>query len=184
MKKEKENRNNFQIGVFGSASDLKYSKALEKMAEDVGYLIAQRGGVLMFGLEKDGDSLSMAAVRGAKRGNGLTVGITYGRKTDTEICPDIVITSGMERGGGREYILGINCDAAIAISGGSGTLNEIAVAYQLNIPVVAISNTGGWAEKLAGQYLDDRKRLKIFTAENAKQAVDMAFELAKKFKKD
>jgi len=175
-----ENRNNFQIGVFGSASDLKYSKELEKLAEEVGYLIAQKGGVLLFGLEKDGDSLSMAAVRGAKRGNGLTVGITYGRKTKTEIRPDIVITSGMEKGGGREYILAANCDAAIAISGGSGTLNEIAVAYQQNIPVVAVLNTGGWAAKLANKYLDERKRLKIVSAESAEQAVDMAFELAEK----
>lgn len=179
----RKDKNNLQIGVFGSASDLKYGKELEKIAEEVGYLIAQKGGVLFFGLEKDGDSLSMAAVRGAKRGNGLTVGITYGRKTDTEICPDIVITSGMERGGGREYILAANCDAAIAISGGSGTLNEIAVAYQLNIPVVAILNTGGWAEKLADQYLDERKRLKIISASTPKEAVDLAFILAQKYRK-
>ena len=155
----KKNINSFQIGVFGSASDLKYSKKLEKLAEEVGYLIAQKGGVLIFGLEKDHDSLSISAFRGAKKANGLTVGITYGRKEKSKVSPDILITSGMERGGGREYIVAANCDAAIAISGGSGTLNEIAVAYQLNIPVVAISNTGGWAKKLAGPYLDNRTRV-------------------------
>ena len=178
----KESKIKFQIGVFGSASDLKYSKDLEKLAEEVGYLIAEKGGILLFGLEKDVDSLSMAAVRGAKKNHGLTVGITYGKKTKTEISPDVVITSGMERGGGREYVLAANCDVAIAISGGSGTLNEIAVAYQLNIPVVAITNTGGWASKLAGEYLDERKRFKIVPAETAEQAVNAAFELAEKYR--
>lgn len=177
-----KNRNNFQIGVFGSASDLKYSKELEKLAEEVGYLIAQKGGVLIFGLEKDYDSLSASAFRGAKRANGLTVGITYGKREKSKIKPDIVITSGMERGGGREYIVAANCDVAIAISGGSGTLNEIAVAYQLNIPIVSIINTGGWASELADKYLDERKRLKILPASTPKEAVDLAFLLAQKYR--
>lgn len=67
-------------------------------------------------------------------------------------------------------------------TGGSGTLNEIAVAYQLNIPIISISNTGGWADKLANQYLDDRKRFKIISAKNSKEAVDLAFKLARKQK--
>jgi hypothetical protein len=174
--------NKLQIAVFGSTADLRYGPKIEKIAEETGYLIAKNGGVLIFGFEKDTDSLSTAAFRGAKKANGLTVGVTYGRREHFTTEPDVLITSGMERGGGREYVLAANCDAAIAISGGSGTLNEIAVAYQLNIPVVAILNTGGWAAKLAGQYLDQRKRYKILPAANPKEAVTLAFKLAKKKK--
>lgn len=167
-----------QIGVFGSAADLKYSKQLEKMAEEVGYLIAKNGGILIFGLDKDYDSLGAVASRGAKRAGGITVGITYGRREKIENGPDVLITSGMERGGGREYIIGANCDAAIAISGGSGTLNEISVAYQLGIPIIGLKGSGGWTEKLLGQYLDNRRRLKIIPASDAKEAVELAFREA------
>lgn len=49
-----------------------------------------------------------------------------------------------------------SCDAIVAIGGGSGTLNEITVAYQKKIPIFVMKGTGGWADKLADQYLDDR----------------------------
>lgn len=173
-------KNKLQIAVFGSTADLKYSLKIKKIAEEVGYWIAKSGGVLIFGFEKDTDSLSTAAFRGAKKASGLTVGVTYGKRTRFKEEPDVLITSGMERGGGREYVLAANCDVAIAISGGSGTLNEIAVAYQLNIPIVAVLNTGGWASKLADKYIDQRKRFKIMPAKTAKEAVELAFKLAKK----
>ena len=78
----------------------------------------------------------------------------------------------MDRGGGREFVLVNSCDAIIAISGGSGTLTEIAIAYQSNIPIVVIGGTGGWADKLAGEYLDNRKRLLTIKSINAKDAVE------------
>jgi hypothetical protein len=56
-----------QIGVMGSDADLNYSKAIEKLGEEVGYWIAKKGATLLFGAEKDLDSLSTAACRGAKR---------------------------------------------------------------------------------------------------------------------
>lgn len=171
-----------QIGVMGSAADLKYSKNFEKMAEKIGYWVAKKGATLVFGAEKDYDSLSTAACRGAKKAGGLTVGVTYGKGLNIfeKKNVDVVIASGLERGGGRELALVLSCDAIIALSGGSGTLTEIAIAYQANIPVVVLKNSGGWSEKLAGQYLDDRKRIKIEIAENPEKAVKLAIRLAKK----
>ncbi len=167
-----------QIGVMGSCADLKYSKKIEKLAEEIGYWVAQNQAVLIFGAEKDSDSLSTAACRGAKKAGGLTVGITYGKGLDViEKDADIVIATGLVRGGGRELTLGLSCDAIITVSGGSGTLNEIAVAYQANIPVVVLKNTGGWSDKLADTYLDDRKRFKIKSAKTPKEAVKLAINL-------
>lgn len=176
-----KSKRKLQIGVMGSTADLKYGKNLEKNAEEVGYYIAKNKATLIFGAEKDYDSLSTSACRGAKRAKGLTIGITYNKGLDVfEKNVDIVIASGMERGGGRELALVLSCDAIIAINGGSGTLTEIAIAYQANIPVVVLKNSGGWSDKLADQYLDDRKRIKIYTADTPEEAVKKAIKLSTK----
>lgn len=168
-----------QIGVMGSAADLKYSKELEQLAFETGRLVAESGNITVYGAEKDYDSLSTAAARGAKSAGGLTVGVTYGCGRDIwdkDGLTDVIISTGSERGGGREFVLVNSCDAIIIISGGSGTLTEAAIAYQLNIPIVALVNTGGWADKLAGQYLDARERLKVLAVSTPKDAVNMALK--------
>jgi uncharacterized protein (TIGR00725 family) len=173
-----------QIGVVGFTADLKYGKRLVRLAEEIGYWIAKKNAILIFGAEKDYDSLSTAACRGAKRAKGLTVGITYGKRRDIfERNVDIVMASGLERGGGREFPLVLSCDVIIAIGGGSGTLNEITTAYQANIPVVVLKGSGGWSDKLAGRYLDDRQRFKIGIAKTPKEAVDKAILIAQRFNK-
>lgn len=169
----------FQIGVMGSMADLNYAKEFELAAERVGELIAERDGILLFGAEKDADSLSTAACRGAKRKGGLTVGVTYGKgKNIKQADADVIIPTGLERGGGREFVLALSCDVVIAISGGSGTLNELVVAYQADIPMVAVKGLGGWADKLADQYFDDRNRRKVIGADTPEEAVEIAFREA------
>lgn len=165
-----------QIGVMGSMADLQYSTTIEKLAGEVGFEIAKRGAVLMFGAEKDFDSLSTAACRGAKCGGGFTVGFTYGKGLEIyeKNYVDVVIATGLERGGGREFSLVLSCDAIICLSGGSGTLTEITIAYQANIPIIALKNTGGWSEKLANKFLDDRQRVRIQLAATPKDAVARA----------
>ena len=137
----------------------------------------------MYGAEKDYDFLSTQAASGAKEAGGTTIGVTYGKSKDIweqEGFTDVLIVTGLERGGGREFVLVNSCDALIVLAGGSGTLTEIAIAYQANIPVVVMLNTGGWAEKLAGTYLDTRERVKIEVAETPKEAVRKAVELIRK----
>ena len=171
-----------QIGVMGSAQDLKYGRSLEELAEEVGMWIARSGSILVFGAEKDLDSLSTAACRGAKRENGVTMGFTYGRGKDIyQKDADIIVVTGMERGGGREFVLAASSDCLIALSGGSGTLNELVVAYQLGIPMVALRGTGGWADRLADQYFDARQRLKVAGANNPWEAVETAIAEGSKY---
>lgn len=167
-----------QIGVMGSASDLKYTKENEQLAEKVGELIAKSGNILVYGAEKDCNSLSTSAAKGAKKASGLTVGVTYGKGKDIydKENTDVLIVSGLERGGGREFVLVNSCDVIIAISGGSGTLSELTMAYQLGIPTIVLSGTGGWSDKLADTFLDDRKRQKIITAHTPEEALDLAIK--------
>lgn len=176
---EKNNRT-IQIGVIGSCSDLKYSKEAEQFAKELGVRFAASEIVLAYGAEKDIYSLPTVAARSAKEAGGVTVGITYekGLSLYDDRAASIVIASGLVRGGGRETTLMLSCDAVISIAGGSGTLNEICVAYQANIPVVTVPTFGGWSSKLAGTYLDNRKRYKIEEANTAEQALAIATKLA------
>jgi len=65
----------------------------------------------------------------------------------------------------------------ICINGGSGTLMEIAMAYQAGIPIVVIDKTGGWSERLKDTFLDDRRRIKIEVAKTPQEAVELAINL-------
>lgn len=170
-----------QIGVMGSTADLNYEKEIERMAEEVGEEIAKSRNITVYGAEKDYDSLSTVAARGAKKFGGITVGVTYGKGKNIfdKENTDIIIVTGLERGGGREFVLVNSCDVIIAISGGSGTLTEIAIAYQSNIPIIVLGNTGGWSEKLKNQFLDSRKRILITEAKTPEEAVKLAIEKSK-----
>ncbi len=171
-----------QIGVMGSCADLNYSQDIQCLAEQLGEEIAKAGAVLLFGAEKDLDSLSSAACRGAKRFGGLAIGVTYGANIEgiVEKQADAIITAGMGRGGGREFVLVSSCDAIICLNGGSGTLTEIAIAYQANTPIIALKGTGGWSEQLAGTFLDERKRVCVELVETPQEAVTLAIERAQK----
>lgn len=161
----------------GSAADLNYGSEVSALAERVGELLAERGAIVVYGAEKDYDSLSTAAARGAKRKGGTTVGVTYGKGKDIwdkEGNTDVIVVTGIERGGGREFVLVNSCDAIIAISGGSGTLTEIAIAYQSNIPMIALTGVGGWSERLAGQFVDARERRRVLAAATPEEAVEIA----------
>lgn len=174
-----------QIGVMGSAADLKYSKEIERIAERLGELIAKSGNVTVYGAEKDYDSLSTAAARGAKKANGITVGVTYGKGKDIfdKVNTDVIISTGIERGGGREFVLVNSCDVVIAVSGGSGTLTEVAIAYQSDIPMIVIKGSGGWSDKLADTFIDGRMRRKVIGATTPEEAVEIALKEAEEYRK-
>ena len=169
-----------QIGIIGSCGDLVYSEKAEEFARDIGMLIAKNKYVLVYGAEKDINSLPTIAAMSAKKAGGTTVGVTYekGMNLFQDEASPIVIATGLVRGGGRETALMLSCDVVIAISGGSGTLNEICVAYQANIPVIIAEGFGGWSDKLAGEYLDGRERYKFEKVETPQDALDMAISVS------
>ena len=171
-----------QIGIMGSAADLKYSEDALNFSKRLGKLIAQSGNILVYGAEKEYSSLSTEAAKEATKFGGITVGVTGGKnkKIYGKYRQTVLINTGLDIGGGREFSLVISCDVIICISGGSGTLNEIAVAYQAGIPIIVVDKFGGWAKKLANEYLDDRKRLKCISVKTEQEALDKAIELGEK----
>ena len=102
-------------------------------------------------------TLQQAAHRGAKKsknsGDGDTIAILPGFEPNPAIGhADIIIPTGLDvlRNG-----IVANSDAVICIQGGSGTLSEIAFAWQLNRPIISIGR-GGWSSELAGRNIDQR----------------------------
>ncbi len=173
--------NKIQIGVMGSAADLNYGEDVMKFAKELGKLIGNSGNILVYGAEKEYSSLSTLAAIEASKVGGITVGITGGKGKDIygDFRPTVLIPCGLEIGGGREFSLVLGCDVIIAISGGSGTLTEMAIAYQAGIPIVTINSFGGWSSKLSDTYIDDRNRLKCISASTPKDALKKAIKLVK-----
>lgn len=171
-----------QIGIMGSAADLNYSQEAENFAKELGRLIAQSGNVLVYGAEKEYSSLSTNAAIEATKYNGITVGITSGKDKEiwSDFRPTILIPSGLGLGGGREFTLVLSCDCIIAIGGGSGTLTEMAIAYQAGIPIITIDKFDGWAKKLSNKYFDDRKRLRCIKASTPEEALKKVLKAIKK----
>lgn len=176
------NMKKLQIGIMGSAADLNYSNDALNFAKELGKLIAKSGNILVYGAEKQYTSLSTEAAKVATKYGGMTVGVAGGKdkKIFGKFRPTVLINSGLEIGGGREFTLVLSCDVIIAISGGSGTLTEMAIAYQAGIPIIVVDKFGGWANRLSDDYVDDRKRLKCISAKTPEEALEKALEVANK----
>ena len=156
----------FQIGVIGYNDD-RCTEVAKEIAYEVGKEIALSGSVLVCG---GLGGVMEAACRGAKEVNGVTVGIIPQDNFSfaNQFC-DIVICSGI--GYARDFIVATSSDGIIAVGGGIGTLIEMSVGYMIKKKIVAISSSGGVSEVYAGKYLDERKRVLIEAAPDAKAAV-------------
>jgi len=101
------------ISLCGSDGDDEQlsSHALE-VAEKVGRLVAQNGGVLVCGGHA---GVMEAACRGCKEEGGITVGIMPYTKEEANECIDIAIPTGL--GNIRNYMVSGTGDVTIAIGG-------------------------------------------------------------------
>jgi len=159
-----------QIGVIGSDADLPIDHRTLSLARELGRQIATHEAILVCG---GGGGIMMAVAQGAKEVGGITVGVLpfLDKEVANEFI-DVVICTGMGWGiqGG---LLVRSVDGVIVVGGGCGTLAELAMAYMHEKPVVAIRGTGGWADSLAGKFLDDRQITQIGSATSAMEAVEL-----------
>jgi len=90
---------------------------------------------------------------------------------------DTVICTGIQHA--RNLIVVATGDVVFCVGGGAGTLSEIALAWQLGKPIIAvgISEDEGWASRLAGTVLDGRSTEKIFGPYEPTSAVEFALKL-------
>ena len=175
------NTKKLQIGVIGYAGLEEYSlgegptQLTMQWAEEIGALLAQNGAIVVTG-GKSG--IMEAAAKGAKQYNGITVGVVKGKKRFTSNpFIDVEVITGMEADGMDELNIIMMCDGLIVVGGGAGTLQEIVLAYRNLKPTVILKNSGGWADKVADTYLDERKRMIMKTADTPKDCVDTLLQL-------
>jgi len=171
----------YVIAVIGkSAKDPEDPPSAEALraAELVGANIAGAGAILITG---GLSGVMEAASRGAKRANGLVIGMLPGfKKDDANRYVDVALTTGM--GWMRNTLVVRAADAVIMISGGIGTLNELTIAYQ-DKPTVVLEGTGGWSDRIreiayGGTHLDESGSATLHFAATPEEAVDRAITLA------
>ena len=161
------------IAVCGSDEDDRtLTEYTLKTAERVGELIAERGAILVCGGR---GGIMKAACKGAKKKNGITVGILPGNKSDANEFIDIPIATDL--GNLRNYLVVKSADAVIGIGGRWGTLNEISFAMILEKPLILIKNTGGCVEKIIENKIMENIESTYYVTNNAEEAVEKAFEL-------
>ncbi|MCY0148594.1 TIGR00725 family protein [Hoeflea sp. G2-23] len=170
------------IGVIGKneqhENDVVDARTMQA-AEDVGRLVAEKGGVVVTGGRF---GVMEAASRGAKMADGLTIGIlpAMDKSTANDYC-DVIFPTGLGRA--RNLLTARSCDALIMIGGSCGTLNELTIAYAEARPVVILRGSGGWADRIEpvlqkGKFIDERETVEIDFADTAEEAVAKAFERA------
>jgi uncharacterized protein (TIGR00725 family) len=141
------------------------------IAEQVGEEIAARDLVLLTG-GKGG--VMRAACKGAKKKNGITIGILPFSKDEANEFVDIALPSNM--GHGRNRLIVSMADAIIAITGRWGTLNEISEALLQQKPLVFLRGTGGIVDELFKQDVLSECEFVSFTTSSSdavNQALDM-----------
>jgi hypothetical protein len=174
----REPRRRYVLAVVGNAG------ALPRPVEEICVELGRRAVEARFRLVTGGlGGIMEAASRGARAAaswrDGDVIGVLPGydrRAANPHV--DIVLPTGMQIG--RNVILAAMADVIIAIGGGAGTLSEVAIAWQLGKPIVALTAAGGWAERLSGASVDARRGDIIHGASTAAEAIALALELAER----
>lgn len=163
-----------KIAVIGHSGHFDESSTLNKLCENVGYEIAKHGHILLNG----GTGGVMEAVsHGARNANGIVIGMLSGHEKRNDYLT-ISIEMGSDASISSVFMM-YNADAVISIGGRAGTALEIFAAYLKKIPIILMTETGGWTERMLkdlvdGKYLDENKIVEVKTANNAEEAVIMA----------
>ena len=124
-----------------------------------------------------------AASHGAKDAGGFVNGIIpQDDKAKANSYCDAVIATGI--GFARDFLTAFSADAVIVVEGGAGTLIEAAAAYQEKIPIVAMSGSGGVADKLIDTYFDERKIERVLGENSPERAVSTALSLIESAKQE
>jgi uncharacterized protein (TIGR00725 family) len=167
-----EFKNEFK-GIVSIIGASEINKEIEKLTFEIGRLLAQNKFIVACG---GLSGVMEAACKGAKKENGLTIGIIpHTEKSIANKYVDIVIPCPFSQA--RNIVVVLTGDVCLAISGKAGTLSEICFAWIYQKPIVALSNVKGWSSKIANQKLDDRRNDIIYGVESPQEAIMKINEL-------
>ncbi len=123
-------KNKRRIAIIGAGI---CEEEIYALAYKVGKLLADKAIVYCGGL----GGVMEAASKGVYEAGGLTVGILPGNRAE-DANPYIQIPIVTDLGHARNVVLVRSVEGVIAISGGYGTLSEIALALKMWKPVVGL----------------------------------------------
>ncbi|MEI6092138.1 MAG: TIGR00725 family protein, partial [bacterium] len=155
------------IGIIGDSAE---KKELNKIAEEMGRLIAEAGYSLVTGGR---DGVMGAASRGAQSvpnrpETARVIGVLPGTDgTEANQHLDYAISTGI--GWARNQIVVLSSDIIVVVGGSSGTLCEISYSWVYNKPILAFTGVEGWSNKMAGKAVDDRRTDTIIGVSSPKE---------------
>lgn len=149
------------VGVIGTGN---YEPWSYEMAYEVGRLIALKGGIVICG---GLGGVMEGACKGCKEAGGVSIGILPGKDRDHG-NPFLTYSIPTGLGEARNALVVRASDALIAISGGFGTLSEIALALKLGKKLVLLNS---W------DCIDPQNKFKnsVIYASNPEEAVEKIF---------
>lgn len=135
-----------KVGVMGGAADVTSADHMARV-HALGRAVPARGCVLVTGACP---GFPLAAACGAKQAGGLVVGISpgmnleehLGRYASPTAFHDVLVYTGSGLMG-REVVNIRTSDAVVIVGGRSGTLGELAIAYDEGKPIGVLTGTGG-----------------------------------------
>ena len=143
------------ISVIGDANidensdKFKFAEKLGKTLIDRGYRI-KTGGL---------NGVMKAVFKGGRESEnymfGDLIAILPGNKKNISEFADIEIATGKDIMRGEDVV---DADAVISIGGGTGTLNEISIAWAKFKLILACTEFDGWSKELANKKIDSRIR--------------------------
>ena len=157
-----------KIAVCGSNEII--SDFVNSISEQIGFEIGKHNGILLCG---GMGGVMEAASRGAKKSNGITVGILpTSNKTDANSFTDVIIPTSL--GKLRNFFIVNLADVVIGIAGGWGTLSELSMAMNLNKKVILLASTGGAVDFLINSEFNLSSNT-FFMAKDVDTAIQEAF---------
>jgi uncharacterized protein (TIGR00725 family) len=167
------------IAVIGSANARDNGEQNNDAAAQLGVALAKQGVRLVFGVEDSDDHLPDVVYQSFAAAGGEGIGIYRSRDDLYKSAYDLIpVVCGQHRAAGWEAVIVQSAHAVIAIGGGAGTLQEIAIAYQTGIPVVLLRGSGGWADGFARTPVDYRNRDLVRVASTPEEAAALAVAVA------
>ena len=142
------------VAIVGSAGAIPHE--LRRTVEALARSLGDAGFDLVTG-SMDGVMRAVARGHGLSSSGAHLVHIEpgWGRAWERNPHPAGVVRTGL--GSMRNHLVVRSADLVVAVSGGSGTLSEMAIAWQEGKPIAALRGSGGWSDKLADTTLDRRR---------------------------
>jgi len=155
----------FIVGVMGPG--VTASEENKRLASELGELIAKEKWVVLTGGRNEG--VMNAACEGAKKANGLTVGIVP-NKDPNYVSEFVDVPIYTDVGLARNNINVLSSDVVVALGAGSslGTTSEVALALN-HERLVVLLNCGS----KCNEYFRELKPTKVRVAENPAQAIEL-----------